>query len=276
MKTKLCRPVLVEDKKIHQDFPQNEYRDYLSLLIPKHPGASPILSLFRQANFTNKINPQQLILISLDPDEKIEEGDSWIGHKIGEIEKESKLVLITPENRKSILHHVVKSNFGKVIATQDKISPEYIQQFIEEYNKGEVKDVEIEMITMNEGHNKPEDYPFQEIDIPKLTNGFITIIEKSNIEKQADLVEEIAFENLKVKEPITYTEEEVLEYLNSLNDLLEEKQYISNINEGVISTSNMSSKEINELNKREEYIQSITNDNFGIDVKKWFEQNRKK
>jgi hypothetical protein len=33
--------------------------------------------------------------------------------------------------------------------------------------------------------------------------------EKSSIEKQADLVEEIAFENLKVKEPIIYTEEEV-------------------------------------------------------------------
>lgn len=100
--------------------------------------------------------------------------------------------------------------------------------------------------------------------------------EKLNIEKQADLVEEIAFENLKVKEPITYTEEEVLEYLNNLNDLLEEKQYISNINEGAISTSNMSSKKINELNKREEYIQSITNDNFEINVKKWFEQNKKK
>jgi hypothetical protein len=113
-------------------------------------------------------------------------------------------------------------------------------------------------------------------DRPKLTNDFVTIAEKSNIEKQADLVEETAFENLKVKKPITYTEEEVLEYLNSLNDLLEEKQYISNINEGVISTSNMSSREINELNKREEYIQSITNNNFKIDVRKWFEQNKKK
>lgn len=100
--------------------------------------------------------------------------------------------------------------------------------------------------------------------------------EKSNIEKQADLVEETAFENLKVKEPITYTKEEVLELLNNLNDLLEEKQYISNINEGAISTYNMSSKKINELNKREEYIQSVTNDNFKIDVKKWFEQNGKK
>lgn len=81
---------------------------------------------------------------------------------------------------------------------------------------------------------------------------------------------------VEIKEPITYTEEEVLEHLNNLNDLLEEKQYISNINEGVISTSNMSIKEINELNKREEHIQSITNDNFEIDVRKWFEQNKKK
>lgn len=92
-------------------------------------------------------------------------------------------------------------------------------------------------------------------DLPKLTNGFVTIVKK---------------------ESITYTEEEVLELLNKLNNLLEEKQYISNINEGVISVSNMSTKKINELNKREEYIQSITNDNFEIDVKKWFEQNKKK
>ena len=36
---------------------------------------------------------------------------------------------------------------------------------------------------------------------------------KSNIEKQADLVEEVGFKNLKVKEPITYTEEEVRQLL---------------------------------------------------------------
>jgi hypothetical protein len=42
-----------------------------------------------------------------------------------------------------------------------------------------------------------------------LKEDLVTIAEKLNIEKQADLVEEIAFENLKVKEPIIYTEEEV-------------------------------------------------------------------
>ena len=78
----------------------------------------------------------------------------------------------------------------KVIATQDQLPNEYIQQFVEEYNKGEVKDVEIEMTTTTyddwmENGTSPV-YPK-----PKLTMGFITIINK---------------------EPILYTEEEVKEF----------------------------------------------------------------
>lgn len=165
MKTKLCRPVLVEDKKIHQDFPQNEYRDYLSLFIPKHPGASPTLSLCRQTNFTNKINPQQLILVSLDPDEKIEVGDKIysvlyglgeIVRDYGGIDSERNRPLIAKfENsttqqsyhrngiwQKGKYEDVSANNCKKIIAQQSQLSPEYIQQFIEEYNKGEVKDVE--------------------------------------------------------------------------------------------------------------------------------------
>jgi hypothetical protein len=276
MKTKLVKPVLVDSEIA------NIYKCRTGGLGYKEVATS----------YTVEGQGQQLILISLDPDEKIEVGDLVLT-TISELEVYNRIE--TFENRCDSIY------CKKVIATQDKISPEYIQQFIEEYNKGEVKDIEIEMnvVTMQESSKSYEDndilvngkivesihYELTEaIDKtiekygkqPKLTNGFITIIEKSNIEKQADLVEEIAFENLKVKEPITYTEEEVLGCLNNLNDLLEEKQYISNINEGVISTSNMSIKEINELNKREEYIQSITNDNFEIDVKKWFEQNRKR
>jgi hypothetical protein len=57
-----------------------------------------------------------------------------------------------------------------------------------------------------------------EQDRDKITLGEkeLKIIEKSNMEKQADLVEETAFENLKVKEPITYTEEELKSKLKTL------------------------------------------------------------
>jgi hypothetical protein len=263
METKLCRPVLVESK---DSTTMIGWKNKIELI---NNSISQLVDKY-----------YELILISLDPDEKIEVGNNfWYrNYKLMTCTGLSKSgqILTNNEVAKHNDYGHPQSLSKKVIATQSQLSPEYIQQFIEDYNKGEVKDVEIEMIAMNEGYNKPEDYPFQEIDIPKLTNGFVTIAEKSNIEKQADLVEETAFENLKVKKPITYTEEEVLEYLNNLNDLLEEKQYISNINEGIISASNMSSKKINELNKREEYIQSITNDNFKIDVRKWFEQNKKK
>lgn len=177
MKTKLCRPVLIEDKNIIQDFPENEYRDYLSLFISKHPNSKASLSLERQQGFMDKINPQQLILISLKPNEKVENSDL--------IYWESKIY-----NGKDFIEmrYPVYSDFFKVIATQDQIPPEYIQQFIEEYNKGKVKDVEIEMF-------EPTLYTEDGLDYkdniqPKLTNGFITIVEKKSI---------------------TYTEEEVYE-----------------------------------------------------------------
>lgn len=74
----------------------------------------------------------------------------------------------------------------KVITQQSQIPESYIQRFVEEYNKGEVKDVEIEMVEtfcVNGGLR-----PIGELggkglqhhnhSFPKLTNGFITIVEK--------------------------------------------------------------------------------------------------
>ena len=89
----------------------------------------------------------------------------------------------------------------KVIATQPQLSPEYIQQFIEEYNKGEVKDVEIEM-EWTLGNEEDDNQNLIPVLVPKLTNGFITIGKK---------------------EPILYTEEEVkslfIEFNPSLSTL---------------------------------------------------------
>lgn len=265
MKTKLVKPVLVDSEIA------NIYKCRTGGLGYKEVATS----------YTVEGQGQQLILISLDPDEKIEEGD--ICYYENYLGGGKFLVIYTKYGTYHKLNTDLIKQYGtieggitpleqdifKVIATQDQLSPELIQQLIAEYNNSCMQDFEIEM---EEDKSNLCDCYYTKYckstqlapgvkcrDIkhykPKLNNGFVCIVKK---------------------EPITYTEEEVLERLNNLNDLLEEKQYISNINEGVISTSNMSSKEINELNKREEYIQSITNDNFEIDVKKWFEQNKKK
>ena len=176
MKTKKCKPVLIESKE--------NTGITLGINITKNiPGA------MRGQNY-------QLILISLE-DEKIEVGDKWIYIcPINGVDYGDKGDAIVTNNLKSNwfdkLHD--KTNYKKVIATQDQLSPEYIAKFIKQYNNGKVEDVEIEVLIMNEGYTDINDYPYQEIDIPKLTNGFITIVEK--------------------KEPLLYTEEEVYELFN--------------------------------------------------------------
>lgn len=206
MKTKLCRPVLVDSEIA------NIYKCRTGGLGYKEVATS----------YTVEGQGQQLILISLDPDEKIEEGD--ICYYENYLGGGKFLVIYTKYGTYHKLNTDLIKQYGtieggitpleqdifKVIAQQSQFPLEYIQQFIEEYNKGEVKDVKIEMERLYSYEAADE---FDEVGFcgfrPKLTNGFITIVEKSNIEKQTDLVEETAFENLKVKEPITYTEEEV-------------------------------------------------------------------
>lgn len=72
----------------------------------------------------------------------------------------------------------------KVIARQSQISPEYISKFIEQYNNGCVEDLEIEMEYISgwskllvEKQGDPIKYHIQ----PKLTKGFVTIVEKELI-----------------------------------------------------------------------------------------------
>lgn len=139
-------------------------------------------------NITNKLklsslnNPlrwknQQLILISLDPKEKIEVNDTYYRDGLKSLD-------ICEDLEHSELLNNDKYCY-KVIATQEQISPDYIQQFIEEFNKDNVKDIEIEMLKL--GFNIAAEFPYHS-SLPKLTNGFITIINK---------------------EPILYTEKEV-------------------------------------------------------------------
>lgn len=161
MKTKKCRPVLVECSR----------KSRKGDLVISPTGLGIHISDIEYSVH----NKQQLILISLE-NEKIEVGDTYFNIVSNEM-VEVDFTIDYEQN-----------HCKKVIATQSQISPEYIAKFVEQYNNGKVDDVEIEVLIMNEGYTDVNDYPYQEIDIPKLTNGFITIVEK--------------------KEPILYTEEE--------------------------------------------------------------------
>ena len=206
MKTKLCRPILLQTKDLHS---QLEIDD---ISVGK-------LSYELKQYYCK--NPQQLILVSLDLYEKIEVGDKIysvlyglgeIVRDYGGIDSERNRPLIAKfENsttqqsyhrngiwQKGKYEDVSAHNCRKVIATQSQLPKSYIQQFIKEYNKGEVKDTEIEMEELyfhGSGYYKAEELTFSEREKhipmreykPKLTNGFITIVGE---------------------EPILYTEEE--------------------------------------------------------------------
>ena len=173
MKTKCVRPILVETKEksriCHLTAKGKEFNDLRFLDI-----AIPII--------LDSIN-YELILISLE-DEEIGEGDwycylSYKGdYKLKQYNEEKHFnedPCITLANLKA----------KKVIARQSQISPEYISKFIEQYNNGNVEDLEIEMEFTRQllAHNN-----ILEGEEPKLTNGFVIIVKK---------------------EPINYTEEEV-------------------------------------------------------------------
>ena len=219
MKTKKCRPVLVECSR----------KSRKGDLVISPTGLGIHISDIEYSVH----NKQQLILISLE-DEKIEVGD---------------LVYDTLKNR---LFNA-KSNYDgmeyihKVIAIQDQLSPEYIAKFVEQYNNGKVDVIEIEMEEFCDEQTIASASGFSlkvPINIeykPKLINGFVTIVEKElihfpyKIEKDKIILygagkfrdESLTLDKSKIailfvelykflhfdKEPILYTEEEVLQLL---------------------------------------------------------------
>lgn len=94
---------------------------------------------------------QQLILISLEPDENIEVGDKVYSSETNSI------LTFNNETACKLANQQKAKTYFKLIATQDQLPPEYIQQF-------KVEDVYIEMENVK-------------IEVPKLTNGFVTIKE---------------------------------------------------------------------------------------------------
>jgi hypothetical protein len=190
MKTKKVRPVLVKGKnKVHDIY----MIDNLEYQIDKKISMNGI--------------EQQLILISLE-DEKIEVGDK-----------------VHFEIMNGLIFVKENSNIGynpdfckKVIANQDQLSPELIQQLVDEYNNGGMKDFEIEM---KDWCDYDDDCTWGGLDNsdyrPKLTNGFVTVAEENNCTK--DITNgwgNLSKEQLDAIHPKKSTREQAMEWWNNL------------------------------------------------------------
>lgn len=139
---------------------------------------------------------KELVIISVDNNEKILVHDDIIrinpnGNTTGYIFKASNVEVSTQSHK----------GFAKVLARQSIIHQSYIQQFIEQYNKAEVKDIEIDMeykyqyecdcfkVDITDGCDNPKHNII--IQIPKLINGFISIKEIKSEELSMEEVKDL-------------------------------------------------------------------------------------
>lgn len=249
MKTKLCRPILLDSDKYQPlVFSTSKYGGLFN---------SEHYSPMKEMGDTYK----QLVIISLDPNDKIEAGDTYFDYHTKKINISSET-----DNTSIYIDGNFRCDCKKVIATQEQLSPEYIQQFIKEYNQNDIKDIEIEMF--DNGYEVDmegiggEDIGWMPKIEPKLTNGFITIVKEklSDIDfKDATLQDmyDRGFPKVE-KESITYTEEEVKKLVNKAfnNARLKHKAFDRVTREGNI------------VGQKRKYIHP--------DANIWFEQNKKK
>lgn len=179
MKTKLCRPILIETKNDSRLFTMNGVLKYTfnGGFLCYHP---PKWLMFN------------LHIISLDPNEKIEEGDWYID----DCDKVRQAVTSDKD------YWNARPDYHKIIASTDKSldlpqpSLEYIQQFIEEYNTDDIKDVRVEM--------KSEDFCTWESNNMYASRYVIKVNENNLI-------------TVHPVEPIVYNEEEVKDLMLKFN-----------------------------------------------------------
>ena len=132
-------------------------------------------------SYLYKSVPKEIVLITVEYDD-IKKGDYCVhtnGYliKVNEIYEDSGELSFIPLSDdvycNKVTYHSI-SGYKKVIAKHSELPEEYIQQFIDNYNNGIVRVIEIEM----------EDYLTEEFALKgsfrnyraKLTNGFVTII----------------------------------------------------------------------------------------------------
>lgn len=194
MKTLLVRPVLVESKERTNLWSYKGRRLY-----------------YNQANFNDEDETAyyRAVLVSLDPNDKIERGNKVVTNNVDYFATEIQLCTMSEFlDSDNIIKFginnqikVYKFGYNKVIATQDQLSPDLMQKLVDEYNNGGMQDFEIigEMLALygkillpcspsnNESNSDMSIYKFR----PKLTNGFVTVVEKEhNIPYQEEPIEE--------------------------------------------------------------------------------------
>lgn len=153
----------------------------------------------------------------------------------------------------------------KVIATQDQIPESYIQQFISEYNGGVVNDVVIEMVETFcvSGGLRPigelggKGLQHHNHSFPKLTDGFITIVEN-------ELKRGVTFNG--ISDPIELAAE-MYEQLSSVKS------------DKIAFCRGAKSKEAKEFHSKDLYtkddIYAIFNGDFKLYLDEYFKQNKK-
>ena len=279
MKTIKVRPVLVESKE------STLHLSHGKLLITtiESTGKSDLY----------KSIPQELILISLE-NEKIEEGDWKYNPRLNKIWQHNRKNKSLSED----LQNIVSNDTVKVIARQSQIPLEYISKFIEQYNNDCVDDLEIEMEDCGSyeefldfcgklgydydgafgwykrtdpGGNRPNTSTLEDLfnKYPKLTNGFVMIVEKDPIKLEDGWEAKLAIKN------IPYLEHTI----NSLKDL--RRYYIDGIQVGYQARKSeepisYTEGEVLNLLHKLEFDKNTKEFDKNINLAAWFEQNKKK
>ena len=195
MNTINARPVLVNSNKkielgslfeyvIKTPFHDDEIDGEIgSLVININPLCSP--SIYYKH--------KELVLIDLD-NKNIVEGDKVILYNNLNIFTVKSIkdgrVIVDEYPNLTINLNIVR----KIIATQEQLSPEYINTFVDEYNTSKIKDIKIKVKEDKFWDNIQSviDNPNREPDAilitPLLTNGYITIV-KSDVETIQDVID---------------------------------------------------------------------------------------
>lgn len=181
MKTIKVRPTLIESKEkihlnsivLHAGFGLGQIimDSEVECFYNRHKSGGSITTPWER-NLKGRLLHYDLVLISLDSDEKIEKGTKYLDD-CGLLRK-----AVTDD----VVYWERRTDYKKVIATQSQLSPGLIQYIINQYNNGGMEDFEIEAIDKYIAPiGNKSDVPLDDSRLvcePKLINGFVTCIAK--------------------------------------------------------------------------------------------------
>lgn len=168
MKTMKVRPVLIESKDYAEGDIGIHITDNSLQIMQRKILGNKFFDTKDGSPAHGIVIPQQLIFISLE--DKIEVGDKIY-------DKTTNSIRTAKNDTEGFKDYYF--TFSKIIALQPQIPLTYIQQFIEEYNTGNIKDVEIEMKVRTDFKDMIDAIDGNAYE-PKLTDGFVTIVNKKS------------------------------------------------------------------------------------------------